>query len=260
VPIGGRIEGSRATLRWDVAYDVDWTAQANRDLTDGGGVETIGGVSWNPEQTANATSMDVINGTGLRIVPSAGTFWTASKTAPRVHAFVADGSGPGHGELVTGATSYDVIAFQYLLTVDTDISASGDAAGLATGNNTSANYLTLCRTHDGTAKRTSLRGEDGASNDAYYVTTATAKTFHEIVVFPGGTMSAYSTADTDLADPLTRQSDFKSAGQVSGTSVYPSTDFDIFGSSGASWRLWLYASQAGSYTFTRFRVLKGLWS
>jgi len=264
MPIGGRIEGSRATLRWEVAYEIDWANQGapDRDLTDGGGAYVSGGVSWNPEHMDNATSANVIDGVGLKIVPSGGSFWTTGIDAPWVHAFVIDGSAPDpeHGQLVSGGKPYDVISFQYLLTVNTDISVSGHAVGLATGKSTGANYLTLCRAHDGTANRTAFRGQDASGSDSYYVTTVTPKTFHEINVFPGGTMSAYATTDTDFADPLTRQSDFKSAGQVSGTAVYPSTDFDIFGSSGATWRLWLYAAGAGSYTFTKFRVLKGLWS
>jgi hypothetical protein len=242
---------------WEVTYDVNWAAQASRDLTDGGGVETIDGVSWNPEQTGNATSMDIINGTGLKIVPSSGSFWTGTKDAPRVHAFVADGTGPApdHGQLVNDAKPYDTIAFQWLLTVNTDISSSGDMVGMATGNNTAANYLTLCRAHDGTALRTAFRGEGEGTSDSYYVTTATAKTFYEVVVFPGGGMAATSTTDTTLAAPLTRQGDFISAGQMNGVAVFPTTEFDIFGD-GTNWRLWLYAGGGGSYTFTRFRVLK----
>jgi len=255
--------------RWDVVYEVDFTTilAGTTDLKTAG-AQVLNGVTWAPELVANATSFDIINGTGLRIVPNTGGFWTAGATAPRLHAFVVDGSAYSMSQLVTGATPYDTIAFQFLLTVNTDVSRDGDSGGMATGNNTGTDYLTLCRAQEGGAKRTAFRGEGSGGNDSYYVTTASAKVFHELVVFPGGGMSGYATADTTFADPLTRTSDFKSAGIMGADVVYPTTNFDIFGD-GTNWRLWLFAGiktgggvadGTGSYTFTKFRVLKAKWS
>jgi hypothetical protein len=70
-----------------VLFEEDFTVLANQNLITGGdGNKTINGKTYYVANTANATTFDILNGTGLRIFPNTtNTFWSgATRTAPLI--------------------------------------------------------------------------------------------------------------------------------------------------------------------------------
>jgi hypothetical protein len=68
---------------WQTTLDVDFSAQPNQSLA-ANGTYTIAGVAgWQRENAANdAVGMAIVNGSGLNIQPSGGTYFNLARTAP----------------------------------------------------------------------------------------------------------------------------------------------------------------------------------
>ena len=71
---------------WVEEYAIDWTTQSAYNFV-ASGAGAFGGVTWTPENSANATVLDVVNGTGLRISPVQATDWyNVTRTSPSIWA------------------------------------------------------------------------------------------------------------------------------------------------------------------------------
>lgn len=74
---------------WRTVCDIDFTGLTTQNLKSGGnGAKTIAGLAWNLENSANATSIDITNGTGLVIVSNANNSLISgsTRTAPLLSA------------------------------------------------------------------------------------------------------------------------------------------------------------------------------
>lgn len=81
VPASGG--SSTSTAAWQTAVDFDFTTKANQAIANGN--NAIGGLNWWGENVANASSFQVINGTGLQMQASpaaASNYWAGLRTAP----------------------------------------------------------------------------------------------------------------------------------------------------------------------------------
>ena len=134
---------------WQVAYSVDFRTLASQSFSSDGAV-TIDGRSWTVANTANASTFDLVPGTGLRIAPAQDAVYTAalktaSKTAPMLAVHPAD---------LLGDLRYDDRLLLQARVANASLSEADQAFGLGAGSGahpTDAYGLAFSQAHDGTS-------------------------------------------------------------------------------------------------------------
>jgi len=87
--------GSGSGATWQAIYEVDFSTLANDDIASDT-THVIDGITWTVENSAQATSMDIVNGTGLVLVSTSGAeaYGDNTRTAPLMYAelqnFISD--------------------------------------------------------------------------------------------------------------------------------------------------------------------------
>ncbi len=210
---------------WTVRHEADFTAFSNHDfelIGDPAAYQDIvvDGVKWYGRNTTDAASnkIKVISGTGIEISPDTGTniqFYIDSDSpptggainAPRVSARIQSDAQALYPSLPIDKA----FAVQAIIEPGTqDIAANSDEWGMVLTNAASSTYVTASRQFNSSAfssvsptvgsyLKRAVAGSQGTVSAAQ---SSTHK-FFELVYFPGGTVFASTSADTDFVSPLT---------------------------------------------------------
>ena len=212
MPIGGRISGGGggtvAGSSWTVRSEIDFAAQAAHDFKTG--AVTIGGVEYSAGNAAQATTIDIVNGSGLELAPSTSTdlrWYTAGTiNAPRVAVAIQTGSNP----MYSGLGITQPFAFQAIIEPGTELGANYDEWGILLTNTATTYYATSSRQFDSatfsagspTIGNYLLRSVSASRGAVAGAAESSTHKFFELVYYPGGTVLASSSTDSDFVDPL----------------------------------------------------------
>jgi len=188
---------------WTTLYDVDFTSLANQDLTSGGdGNKTIDGKTWRADNTGNASIMDLLNGTGLRIqLGSASEYLNGTRTAPIVALPIT--------ELTGDATPFNPMRFWVEFSVaNLTVANENCRMGVeldplnAIGPSNDENFMLSIQSDGANVLLIPVSTNTGSSTTAVWpVNYASQDLFMMQVNSPDHAISGLGTAATDLFNP-----------------------------------------------------------
>ena len=207
-PLNPPAPAAASASSWTERYTVDFSAQSAHDFSSGS--VALDGVEWTVGNDAQATAVEIVNGSGLELSPSTSTdlrWYTAGTiNAPRVAATIQSGSNPLYSSL--GITQ--AFAFQAIIEPGTELGANYDEWGILLTNAATTYYATSCRQFDSatfsggspTIGNYLLRSVNTARGAVVGSAEAATHKFFELVYYPGGTVVASSSAASDFVEPL----------------------------------------------------------
>ena len=194
---------------WTTRYEIDYKAQSAYDFKDSG-ASTLGGVSHTVGDMAKATKCEIVAGKGLHFESDGGTatkwYNAAPITAPRVAMGVDVGANP----LFAAASYTQALCFQAIITPEApNLAVNYDEYGILLTNDAGGYYATTTRQYCSSCFASSgigpkmQRAVDGTIGLVNGTLESSVQTFFELVFYPGGTVFATTTSDTDFIQPLT---------------------------------------------------------
>ncbi len=195
---------------WTTRYEIDYTTHGDLHNFKSDGADTIDGINYGAGDMAKLTKCEIISGKGLHFEADGGTatkWYNASPiTAPRVSMRVDGGTNP----LYAAASYTQALCFQAIITPETpNLAVNYDEYGIILTNaagdyyaTTTRQYCSSCFASSGIGPKM-LRAVDGTIGLVNGNLESSVQTFFELVFYPGGTVFATTTNDTDFIQPLT---------------------------------------------------------
>jgi len=274
MPIGGRIigggggGGGGASSSWTVRKEFDFSGVSGANQHDfKTGSKDYDGVEYSAGDTANATLIKTVSGSGLELSPVTTTdirwYTTGTMNAPRVAVQIQGGAKP----LYAGLGATQAFAFQAIIEPATELAANYDEYGILLTNAATTYYCTSNRHYDSSAFSAGsppignylMRRVTGASPNPAAIAGAaesSAHKFFELVWYPGGTVIAASSADTNFVEPLSATTFQKFVTTNPGTT---STASSVAFRNSELWAMFYIANYGSSTAFKavvkKFRLL-----